>query len=128
MSEPTAAHDAPLVSPEHDRRIDYVELAATDVAAARRFYESAFGWRFTDYGADYTAFEDGRLTGGITRADAVTRGGALVILFALDLADAERRVVDAGGAIVTPAFAFPGGRRFHFADPSGNELAVWSDR
>ena len=117
--------------PEHDRRVDYVEFGAPGaegVAAARRFYEQAFGWRFTNYGPDYTAFEDGRLAGGFTAERPVVRGGALVILFAVDLADAERRVREAGGEITTPAFDFPGGRRFHFADPAGNELAVWSDR
>jgi uncharacterized protein len=123
-----SAHELPLQSPEHDHRIDYIELPATDVAATRAFYAGAFGWKFTDYGPDYTSFEDGRLTGGFHRAGAVTPGGPLVIIFAMDLADAERRVVEAGGRVVKPVFSFPGGRRFHFADPSGNELAVWSDR
>ena len=120
--------DEPLQSPEHDRRIDYIELPATDVARTRRFYSDAFGWQFTDYGPDYTSFVDGRLAGGLRKADGVERGGVLVVIFALDLADAEQRVRTAGGTIVKPAFSFPGGRRFHFADPSGNELAVWSDR
>ena len=128
MSASDTTHEFPLQKPEHDRRIDYIELPATDVAATRRFYETVFGWTFTDYGPDYTSFEDGRITGGFHRSDEVTRGGALVIMFALDLADAERRVVDAGGVVVKPVFSFPGGRRFHFTDPSGNELAVWSDR
>lgn len=124
-SSPT---DHPLQSAEHDRRIDYIELPATDVAATRRFYASAFGWEFTDYGPDYTSFVDGRLAGGLRKAEAPPRGGVLVVIFAVDLAAAERRVRDAGGTIVTPPFSFPGGRRFHFTDPSGNELAVWSDR
>ena len=126
-STPPSDHP-PLVSAEHDRRIDYIELPATDVAATKRFYISAFGWKFTDYGPDYTSFEDGRLTGGFRKADAVSRGGPLIVLFAVDLADAESRVRKAGGTIVTPPFSFPGGRRFHFTDPSGNELAVWTDR
>ena len=130
MTTPATSHgsEPPLQSAEHDRRIDYVELPATDVAATRRFYEAAFGWTFTDYGPDYTSFADGRLAGGFYRAEGVTRGGALIVIFAVDLADAERRVRAAGGTIVKPAFAFPGGRRFHFTDPSGNELAVWTDR
>ena len=128
MSETTAAHDAPKVDAQHDRRIDYIEFPATDVAATKRFYERAFGWRFTDYGPDYTSFEDGRLTGGFTADGTVARGGVLVVLFAVDIDDAERRVRDAGGAIVKPTFSFPGGKRFHFTDPSGNELAVWTDR
>jgi len=128
MSETTTAHDAPKVDAQHDRRIDYVEFPATDIAATKRFYQQAFGWKFTDYGPDYTSFEDGRLTGGFHTERAAGKGGALVILFAVDIDDAERRVRDAGGTITTPTFSFPGGRRFHFADPSGNELAVWTDR
>ena len=120
--------DHPLQSTEHDRRIDYIELPATDVPGTKRFYAEAFGWAFTDYGPDYTSFMDGRLAGGLRKAEAPPPGGVLVVIFAVDLADAERRVLAAGGRIVTPAYSFPGGRRFHFADPSGNELAVWSDR
>ena len=123
-----AAHEFPLQSPEHDRRVDYIEFPATDVAAAKRFYVDAFGWKFTDYGPDYTSFEDGRLAGGFRKADGVTRGGPLVVIFAMDLAAAEQRVRAAGGTIVVETHSFPGGRRFHFTDPSGNELAVWSDR
>ena len=118
-----ALHDA-----ADDRRIDYLEMAATDIAATKRFYGSAFGWSFTDFGPEYTSFEDGRLTGGFYQAESVRAGTVLVVIFALDLAAAEERVRSAGGRIVRPVFDFPGGRRFHFADPSGNELAVWSDR
>ena len=124
MTEPTH----PLQSPEHDRRIDYIELAATDIARTKRFYVDVFGWKFTDYGPDYTSFEDGRLAGGFRKADRTERGGTLIVIFAMDLADAEARVRKAGGTIVKPVFSFPGGRRFHFTDPGGNELAVWSDR
>ena len=117
-----------MTDPIHDRRIDYVELPATDIAATRRFYEAAFGWRFTDYGPGYTAFEDGRLAGGFSTAATVRPSGVLVVLYATDLEATDAAVQAAGGSIVKPAFSFPGGRRFHFADPSGNELAVWSDR
>ena len=117
-----------LHSASHDRRIDYVELSVTDVAAAKRFYGQAFGWRFEDYGPDYASFADGRLTGGFSKAPAGRAGGPLIVIFAVDLEAAERRIQAAGGKIVRPTFSFPGGRRFHFADPSGNELAVWSDR
>jgi predicted enzyme related to lactoylglutathione lyase len=120
--------DLPLTSPEHDRRIDYVELPATNVANTKKFYSDAFGWQFTDYGPDYTSFADGRLAGGFHRADSVSAGGPLIVIFAVDLAAAEAAVRKAGGKITKPTFSFPGGRRFHFADPSGNELAVWSDR
>lgn len=122
MSE-QSLHDA-----EQDRRIDYVEMAATSIADTRRFYVNAFGWKFTDYGPDYTSFEDGRLMGGFYKAESARAGSVLVVIFALDLAAAEERVRAAGGKIVKPVYSFPGGKRFHFADPSGNELAVWSDR
>ncbi|HET7600575.1 MAG TPA: VOC family protein [Gemmatimonadales bacterium] len=118
----------PLQSAEHDRRIDYIEFPVSDVAAAKRFYAKAFGWTFEDYGPDYASFRDGRLAGGLRKESRTAAGGPLVVLFAVDLARAEAAVVGAGGRIVKPAFSFPGGRRFHFADPSGNELAVWSDR
>jgi predicted enzyme related to lactoylglutathione lyase len=118
----------PLQSAEHDRRVDYVELAVTDVAAAKRFYGQVFAWQFQDYGPDYASFADGRLSGGFRMAEQVQTGGPLIVIFALDLAAAERRVLAAGGRVVRPTFSFPGGRRFHFTDPSGNELAVWSDR
>jgi predicted enzyme related to lactoylglutathione lyase len=118
----------PLQSAEHDRRVDYVELSVTDVAAAKRFYGQVFGWRFEDYGPDYASFADGRLTGGLSMAAAVRAGGPLIVIFAVDLEGVERSIRAAGGQIVRPTFSFPGGRRFHFADPSGNELAVWSDR
>jgi uncharacterized protein len=111
-----------------DRRIDYVEFPARDIAGVKQFYSEAFGWKFTDYGPSYTSFEDGRLAGGFTTAASVAVGGALVVIYADDLEAAESRVRSAGGSIVKPIFSFPGGRRFQFHDPSGNELAVWSDK
>lgn len=125
MSTPS---EHPLQSAEHDRRIDYIELPSTNIDATKRFYGAVFGWKFTDYGPDYTSFEDGRLAGGFHRADAASAGGPLIVIFAVDLAAVESSVTASGGTIVRPTFEFPGGRRFHFTDPSGNELAVWSDR
>jgi predicted enzyme related to lactoylglutathione lyase len=113
---------------ENDRRIDYVEFNVADVARSKRFYGTAFSWSFKDYGPDYCEFADGRLTGGFARGEARGSGGPLVILYANDLADVQRRIEAAGGAIVKPVYDFPGGRRFHFADPDGYELAVWSAR
>ena len=117
-----------MTNTEHDRRIDYIEFSVTSVADAKRFYGAAFGWTFEDYGPDYASFADGRLGGGFTTDTKVRPGGPLVIIFASDLEAMEQRVKQAGGKIVRPIFSFPGGRRFHFADPSGNELAVWSDK
>ena len=112
----------------NDRRIDYIEIAATDIAATKKFYQGVFGWTFTDYGPDYTSFEDGRITGGFYKADSARPGSVLVVIFGTDLEAMERKVRGAGAKIVKPIFSFPGGRRFHFADPSGNELAIWSDK
>jgi uncharacterized protein len=112
----------------NDKRIDYIEFPATDVAATRRFYEAVFGWKFEDYGPDYTSFADGRIAGGFFKADSVGQGpSALVVIYGADLAALEARVTEAGGRIVKAVFSFPGGRRFHFEDPGGNQLAIWSD-
>ena len=108
--------------------IDYIEISATDLAASRAFYERAFGWAFNAYGPDYLGIQKagGGEMGGLCRADAVAKGGPLVILYSDDLDASVGSVREAGGAITKEPFAFPGGRRFHFEDPSGNELAVWS--
>jgi predicted enzyme related to lactoylglutathione lyase len=111
----------------NDRRIDYIEFPATDIAQVKEFYIQVFGWKFTDYGPDYTSFEDGRLAGGFWKAAPASRGGTLVVIYAADLEGIEKQVRAAGGTIVKEIFSFPGGRRFHFTDPSGNELAVWSE-
>lgn len=113
---------------ENDCRIDYVELNVADVARAKKFYGEAFGWSFKDYGPDYCEFGDGRLTGGFAKGAASGSGGPLVILYARDLDAVQKRIEAAGGRIVQPAYDFPGGRRFHFADPDGYQLAVWSTR
>jgi predicted enzyme related to lactoylglutathione lyase len=115
-----------MSSAQPDGRIDYVEFGTRDLTASKRFFEQAFGWRFTDYGPDYTSFQDGRLAGGF-RADAPPGSTPLVVLYAADL-DATRRTVEAAGARVFNLHSFPGGRRFHFTDPGGNELAVWSEK
>lgn len=109
-------------------RIDYIEFAVRDIGRSKAFYGEAFGWTFEDYGPGYSAFSDGRLSGGFTTEGAIQPGGPLVILYADDLADAQRRVERAGGTITEPTYPFPGGRRFHFEDRDGYELAVWSDR
>jgi predicted enzyme related to lactoylglutathione lyase len=111
-----------------DRKIDYIEFNVADIARSKAFYGGAFGWTFTDYGPEYCEFQDGRLTGGFTTLAPVSaKGGPLVILFADDLEAALQRVEKAGGKVVKPIVAFPGGRRFQFSDPDGYELAVWSD-
>lgn len=107
--------------------IDYVELSARDLAEAKRFYAEAFGWAFTDYGPSYAGIQGtGGEVGGIAEGDGPRGGGPLVILYSEDLEASIAAVEAAGGTISTPPFGFPGGRRFHFQDPSGNELAVWA--
>ena len=113
-----------------DRKVDYLELPARDLDAAQAFYENAFGWSFTDYGPDYRAFSDGNIDGGFYRAEAQSSteiGAALIVIYATDLERTKERVLACGGSIVKDIFSFPGGRRFHFADPNRNELAVWSE-
>lgn len=119
---------------DHDRHINYIEMPAADMAAMQRFYRDAFGWKFTDYGPDYASFSaaEAGVDGGF-RADgevkpAAADRGVLVVLYASDLEATQDRVRSAGAEIVKPIFSFPGGRRFHFRDPSGNELAVWSEK
>ena len=111
-------------------RIDYFELPASDLAAAKSFYSSVFDWSFTDYGPSYAGFGypgADREAGGIS-SDADHTRTPLAILYSDNLELSEQKVRSAGGKIVKPISSFPGGRRFHFTDPSGNELAVWSDR
>ena len=109
--------------------IDYVELGAPELEATRAFYEAAFGWRFNDYGPDYAGIVppdgDGEV-GGLNRAGRAGRGGALVLLFSDDLDATVSAVEAAGGTITARPYEFPGGRRFEFADPSGNVLGVWA--
>jgi predicted enzyme related to lactoylglutathione lyase len=106
--------------------IDYVEITVRDLAAAKAFYAAAFGWELNDYGPTYAGIVGvGKEAGGLTVGEPKP-GGPLVILYSSDLDASQASVESAGGSITTPIFAFPGGRRFHFTDPSGNELAVWS--
>jgi predicted enzyme related to lactoylglutathione lyase len=116
-----------MAKPGDDRRIDNIEFAVSDIARSRKFYDAAFGWTFKDYGPMYCEFSDGRLTGGLAKGEP-RPGGPLVILYAQDLGATQQRLEKAGAKIVKPVFSFPGGRRFHFTDPDGYELAVWSDR
>lgn len=108
--------------------IDYIEITVTDVPEAKRFYGAAFGWAFNDYGPEYAGIQGpGREVGGLRQDAQVRVGGPLVVLYSRTLDDTLARVKKAGGRIVKEPFSFPGGRRFHFSDPSGNELAVWSE-
>ena len=111
-------------------KINYVEFPASDIEATRQFFTTVFGWSFEDFGPDYVSFSNQGIDGGFFRselASSLQNGAALVILYTQTLEDVQAKVEDAGGSITKAIFKFPGGRRFHFKEPSGNELAVWSD-
>lgn len=110
--------------------INYVEFPSTDLAATKRFYGDVFGWSFQDWGETYISFSGAEVAGGFelsAEGKKPSRDGALVVLYSNDLRATEKAIVAAGGVIVVPQFDFPGGRRFQFTDPSGNELAVWTE-
>jgi hypothetical protein len=107
-------------------QIQYVEFLSRDLEKVKQFYADAFGWKFTDYGPEYTAFTGDYIDGGFTPGEP-KKGSVLVILYSEKLEETKEKVEKAGGLIAKDIFSFPGGRRFHFTDPDGNELAVWSD-
>ena len=112
---------------EHEK-INYVEFPACDIQATKQFFKEAFSWSFEDFGSDYTAFSDQGLDGGFYKSDlssSCAKGAALLVLISEDLELTQSNVISAGATISVPIFKFPGGRRFHFIEPSGNELAVW---
>jgi predicted enzyme related to lactoylglutathione lyase len=111
----------------NENQIDYIEIPVKEMTRSKEFYRSVFGWNFEDFGPGYASFQDGRLAGGFTTERAAPAQGLLIVIYASDLAAAQSRIKAAGGSIVKETFSFPGGSRFHFTDPNGNELAVWSD-
>lgn len=114
-----------------DQKINYIEWPARDFDMVQSFYEKAFNWSFTDYGPEYRAFTDGTIDGGFYPSEhcsSTANGAALVVVYATDLEQTRETILSSGGMILRDIFSFPGGRRFQFADPHGNELAVWSDR
>ena len=113
---------------EHEK-LNYVEFPASDLDATRAFFNKAFGWEFEAFGPDYCAFSGQGLDGGFYRSPlySTTQGGAaLLVFYSNDLERTLAKIERAGGRIVKPIFEFPGGRRFHFCEPSGNEFGVWS--
>lgn len=114
---------------EHEK-INYLEFPAKDMDATKAFFSAVFGWSFTDYGPEYVSFEKAGIDGGFRKSDiaATADNGALAVLYSEDLKQTQSKIETAGGTIIKPTFSFPGGRRFHFGDPNGNEFAVWSDK
>ncbi len=111
-----------------NNHINYIEFKANDLEKIKAFYGQAFEWKFKDYGPTYIAFSESGTEGGFEKSDMNITNGALVVLYNQDLADIKSKITEAGGKISKDIFAFPGGHRFHFIDPTGNELAIWSDK
>ena len=110
--------------------MDYIEFPVKDIEATKTFFNELFGWEFTDYGPDYISFNDGRTDGGFYKADTVAKvetGSVLVVVYAEELEPLLEKVKQLSGHINKDIYDFPGGRRFHFLDPNGNEYAVWSE-
>ncbi|UJF24142.1 VOC family protein [Suttonella sp. R2A3] len=116
--------------PQHES-LNYIEIPATDLPRTKQFFSDVFAWSFTDYGEQYTAFSTTHLDGGFYQSEqcaTTQQGSVLVVFYSKDLETTQAKIEAAGGVIIQPTFAFPGGRRFHFSEPSGNEFAVWSDK
>jgi uncharacterized protein len=114
---------------EHEK-INYIEFPSKDIEATKTFFTSAFGWSFENYGPDYVAFSNEGIDGGFFKSDlsaTTENGSALIVFYSKAIEKTQTKIENAGGSIIKPIFPFPGGRRFHFSDPNGNEYAVWSD-
>lgn len=111
-----------------DNHINYLEFKGQDLEKIKEFYSSSFGWTFTDYGPSYVAFSESGIQGGFEKTESEIVKGALVVLYHQNLNLIKSKIIESGGQISKDIFEFPGGQRFHFVDPSGNELAVWSDQ
>ena len=110
-----------------ENQIDYIEIPVTDLPRAKQFLSAMFGWTFREWGDDYMSFKDGRLDGGLRRSDVPSSSkGVLLVFYSEDLERDVERVQELGATISEDIFPFPGGRRFHFIDPVGNEYAIWS--
>lgn len=115
---------------EHEK-INYIELPAKNIEKTKKFFTAVFGWSFTDYGPEYTAFSNAGIEGGFFRSElfaSTEKGSVLIVFYSNNLDQTQGKIEDAGGKIIKPTYSFPGGHRFHFTDPGGNEFAVWSEQ
>ena len=113
---------------QKNNHINYIEFKAQNLETTKTFYSKVFGWVFTDYGPTYIAFSESGLEGGFEKTDKPIVNGVLVVLYHENLDVIKHKIISSGGKISKDIFSFPGGKRFHFSDPSGNELAIWSDK
>lgn len=112
-------------------KINYLEFPAKNIEATKTFFTQVFGWSFIDYGPEYTAFTNEGVDGGFFQSDlysSTENGSALTVFYSNNLERTQANIESANGSIIKPIFSFPGGRRFHFSDPNGNEFAVWSEQ
>lgn len=109
-------------------QIDYIEIPTTDLVRTSEFFGEFFGWSFQEWGPDYSSFNDGRMDGGLRRAEEATPPGigVLLVFYSTDLERDREHAKELGATISQDIFDFPGGRRFHFVDPSGAEFAIWT--
>ncbi len=115
----------------NQHKINYIEFPTTSIKLVKTFFTTVFGWNFIDYGPEYSAFFDAGINGGFylsSKSCTTQNSSALIVLYSQNLKSTQSKIENAGGHIVKPIFSFPGGRRFHFSDPTGNEYAVWSDK
>lgn len=110
-----------------NNHINYIEFKAGNLEVIQAFYHTVFGWKFTSYGPEYISFENAGIEGGFHKSDEKVQNGVLVVLYHNNLEQVEKKIVEENGTITQDIFTFPGGKRFHFSDPAGNELAVWSE-
>ncbi len=111
-------------------KINYLEFPAKDTTATKKFFAAAFDWSFTDYGPEYVAFSNAGIDGGFYQSDlsvSTNTGSVLIVFYSKEIETTQSKIISAGGKITQAIFEFPGGHRFHFTDPNGNEYAVWSD-
>jgi predicted enzyme related to lactoylglutathione lyase len=113
-----------------NNKINYIEIPAKNIGVTKIFFSNVFGWSFVDYGPDYCSFTAQGVDGGFFKSELVVstkNGSPLIVLYCNSLEETQERIEKADGKIIKPVFSFPGGRRFHFSDPNGNEFAVWSE-
>ncbi len=114
---------------EHEK-INYVEFPSTDLPETKKFFSQVFNWEFHDFGSEYSSFSNQGVNGGFYKSDLIattSTGAALIVFYSNDIDTTQQKIEKAGGTIIKPIFSFPGGRRFHFSEPGGNEFAVWSE-
>ena len=112
-------------------KINYLEFPSRNLSTTKAFFKTVFDWAFVDYGPEYVAFNNAGLSGGFYQSDSncsTENGSVLIVFYSEELENTQSKIENAGGKVIKPIFSFPGGRRFHFSDPNGNEYAVWSDK